>query len=147
RQQVLLWQATGALLVCEADTGKEVQRLAGHTGAVNAAVFSADAVSVFSAGQDGTVRQWDVKTRKEMRRFQGHTASVTVLAPGGDGSILITASSADRTLRLWDIATGRELDRTLYAGGPLSCSGMHLLSVGADNALQLWKLPARSRRR
>ncbi len=69
-----------------------------------------------SAGADGTVRLWDVKSRTEIRRFNGHTGPVegVAVSPGGD---YILSCSQDKTIRLWKVATGKEIRRFVGHGG------------------------------
>jgi hypothetical protein len=59
-----------------------------------------------TAGSDGVVRIWDVRTGLELRRLVGHTKQIHNLTFSPDGSLLATASD-DQTVRLWDPLTGR----------------------------------------
>ncbi len=46
----------------DAETGKLVHALIGHTGQVNSAAFSSDGMTLASASDDGTVKIWEVNT-------------------------------------------------------------------------------------
>src|SRR5207248_419416 len=59
----------------EADGGKEVRSLREHRGDVSAVLFTPDGRSLLSAGMDGAVILWDVRTGKELRRMT-HTGGV-----------------------------------------------------------------------
>jgi WD40 repeat protein len=58
---IAVGQADGSIVLVDVAAWKIVAALAGHQGAVNALVFSADGARLASAGADGIVRFWGVK--------------------------------------------------------------------------------------
>ncbi len=76
--------------------------LGGHWGAVNGLAFSPDGKTLFSGGQDRTVRKWDVTgTPREVRPRPDPTLSG--IAVSLDGRTLATCSRSEPVVQLWDI--------------------------------------------
>ena len=65
----------------DAESGRALATLHGHTGEVYAVALSGDGRLVASGGLDGTVRLWDVAaTGSCWRRCTGHTGEVFSVA-------------------------------------------------------------------
>ena len=77
---------------------------------VSALALTADARSVYSGGDDGVVRAWDVATGHESFAFEGHTGPVVSLAIAAGGQRLFSVSK-DNTLRAWDTTAVLEVAR------------------------------------
>jgi RNA polymerase sigma factor (sigma-70 family) len=109
------------LVLIDTATGKE-RRLAEHSAAVQAVVFTLDGKTLISGGVDKTVRFHDVATGKELRRLGGLRGEVRTLALTPDGQSLLTTTfdvenfRGGLVCRLWDTATGKEQSGLFHQG-------------------------------
>ena len=89
-----LWQTS---------TGDKVD-LRGHTGQILAAAFSPGDATVATAGEDQTIRIWDLATGALIAVLQGgHNDTISALRFRPDGTLVSVAS--DRAISVWDIST------------------------------------------
>ncbi len=100
--------AERSLFLLNANTGKLIRRLEGHTSSVTHAVFSQDGKRILSGSDDGTVRLWDSNTGKQLRAFPGHENYVKAVALSPDGKQALSGGT-DATVRLWDVESGKQL--------------------------------------
>jgi WD40 repeat protein len=115
--------------VWDADSGRKVHALAGHTAWVWTVVFSRDGRRLASAtggrwNEGGEVKVWDAVRGREVCTLQQRIGRVSALVFSPDGRRLVTADS-DRgpatrisPVSVWDATTGR-LVRSFRLAGPL----------------------------
>ncbi|NWG20313.1 MAG: PD40 domain-containing protein [Chloroflexi bacterium] len=93
------------LRVWDAQSGRELRQLAGHTDAIVGVAISPDGRYILSGSLDRTARLWNLATGQEVRRFVGHTGTTGLagaIAFTPDGRRMLTAGTAG-TARLWDV--------------------------------------------
>ncbi|MGK5520673.1 nSTAND1 domain-containing NTPase [Micromonospora sp. URMC 107] len=117
--------------------------LTGHTGSVHAVVLSADGRTVVSAGDDRTVRRWDVATGAPVGApLTGHTGPVEGLATSPDGTIV--SGGDDGTIRRWDGTTGEPLGEPIRGHSDnvksvaISADAAMIVSGGKDRTVRRW---------
>jgi RNA polymerase sigma factor (sigma-70 family) len=93
--------------IYDVQTGKRLQRLAGHTEwETDALAFSPDGKLLASSGVDKQILVWELATGMLRHRFANQPFRVTALAFSPDSATL-ASGGGDKMIRLWDVATGR----------------------------------------
>jgi len=89
----------GIARVWDADSGRLLVTLRGHTGWVYSAAFNPRGDRVVTAGEDGTTRVWDADSGRLLVTLRGHTGWVYSAVFSPDGNKIVTASE-DKTARI-----------------------------------------------
>src|SRR6185503_3631743 len=84
---------------------KILATLDGHTNDVHGIAINATGSALVSAGDDQTVRIWDVAARRPNRILSGHERQIPAVAFDPPGSRVATAGR-DHTIRIWDSFIG-----------------------------------------
>ena len=142
--------STRAIKVWSVSSGQEVRTLQRHDrfagpyrGGADVA-FSPDGQLLTSAGPDGAIKLWEVKTGREVLSLRGDALGAATLAFSPDGLLLATAKNLnDGTVTLWGVKSGREV-RTLKGHGDgvpsltFSPDGRLLVSASKDRTIKCW---------
>jgi WD40 repeat protein len=86
----------------DVSTGKETERLKGHTGFVGALAFRNKDTELLSASGDQTIRLWDVPSGGVKRVFRGHHSEVWTFAVAPNQPLLASGGK-DGAICLWDL--------------------------------------------
>ena len=125
------------------ESGKEIQRLIGHSGGISTVSFSPDGQQLASASADGSTRVWSVATGRSLFTLSGHVGPVTSAVYSPDGRFVVSGG-ADGTVRFWDVCTGQNL-ATLGAHSSVwqvafSSDGGYLAAGYADGTINVWRI-------
>jgi WD40 repeat protein len=89
------------------DTGKEIQRLHGHTGRVVSVSYSPNGEQIVSGSYDMTARVWAAEAASRPRRVHDHKGFTgVVFCPDGAN---VASVSRDGTVAVWQTTSGSQL--------------------------------------
>lgn len=125
--------------IWDANTGKLIRTLKGHTLGVKSLIF--DDHKLITGSLDSTIKVWNLKTGECISTYPGHregVISVDYICK------LIVSGSADKTIKVWHVDT-----RTCYTlrghTDWVTCVKIHsksrtLFSASDDSTIKLWDL-------
>jgi WD40 repeat protein len=127
--------------------------LSGHINSVRRVVFSPDGTLLASAGWDGAIRIWNMKSKKVMREAQHVQAPPGVMtgvafSPSGKRMLVCggTWNPGNGLIRLLDARTGKQIAQfdghtTVVSQVVFTPDGTMAVSGAEDSTVRLWKLP------
>lgn len=133
--------------IWNAQTGKEVSRLGGHTDLIYDAQFFPDDTRVATIGLDSTVRIWDSTTGKELSKFDIDRQGIDLdISPDGSRMAVLTMEGK---LSLWDTMS---LQKTVDIASTtqrmiavaFSPDGRRLAAATDQGCVKIWDLAGES---
>ncbi|MFC1761006.1 choice-of-anchor Q domain-containing protein, partial [Planctomycetota bacterium] len=127
-----------------------LSRFKGHEGGISAVTWLPSGQTVVTAGEDQTIRFWDVLTGQCTMTLNGHDASISDLILDPNQGTL-TSIDASREILVWDILSGTQVNRLTddlvtqvsQWSGPLTAAarspdGTMLAVAEARGGIQIW---------
>ncbi len=97
---------------------------------MTAVQYAPDGRAIFTASDDGTVREWDVRLARQTRVIpQGGRVSLLAVSPDGS-SLASVVQSSEASISVWDLATGRLRRKWLTTGTVVPADGLAFLDGG-----------------
>ncbi len=134
--------------VIDMATGKDLQKLTGHTAAIFGVALLPDGKRAVTGAKDNSLRLWDIENGKQLADFPGVVEGVYSLALSPDGRSVAVGhyklgNRPSGTLRLWDVETQQEIREfpghtREVTGVSFSADGKLLLSSSFDRTVRLW---------
>ncbi len=90
-----------AIRLWEADSGKDLGRLEGHSAYITDLLFWPDGTKLASASADQTIRLWDITAMRPLHALRGHRHEVWRLALLPDNQTLVSGCK-DGSVSVWD---------------------------------------------
>lgn len=119
----------------------------GHTGPVHGLSLSPDPEAVVSAGDDATLRVWNVATGASRAVLTGHTHHVWAAAFASADEVV--SAGFDGTVKRWDVARAAEVHSASSGGTAqgaaclaVSADGRRIATGGFDSLVRLWDIGA-----
>jgi WD40 repeat protein len=133
--------ASGAITIRSTRDWKTVGRLH-HPGGATALHFTNDGKRLFSAGYDGTIREWDVAQKKVVQILKGSSATLWTMDISPDGKRLASGGE-DAIIRIWNLGqAGRPVELRGHTRNiwevRFSPDGKQLASCSFDYSVRLW---------
>ena len=109
------------VLLCDLQEESVVKKFSGHSRAVAGIALLPGKQFLVSAGDDQSVRVWNLASGQMIRSLNQHTKPIRAIAvrPRADGLPMVATAAADRTIRFWQPTIGRMVRYVRLPSEPL----------------------------
>ena len=130
------------LLAWKTTSTAAVRTYTGYGGFVHTACFSPDGKTIAAAGQDKTIRIWNLGDGKELHSISAHASTIYSLVYSPDGKQLCSGGF-DKIVKLWNASNGIELRKFQGHTEGIFClrfspDGGQLFSGSSDLTIRRW---------
>jgi WD40 repeat protein len=131
-----------SIKIWDAQSGKLLRTLNGHTEWVNSVAFSYDNHKIVSGSHDRSIKIWDSESGKLLHTLTGHTSAIWSVAFLHD-NMKIVSGSADCSIKIWDTESGKLLrtlkDHTCAVRSiSISSDDLKIVSGSCDKSIKIW---------
>ena len=127
---ILTGGVDGKLLLLSTQMRRPLQIFAAHKGRINAIAISKDGKFAATAGDDKTVKIFDLTSTRQIAKFESFTDAVTCVT-FHDFRPLICCGGKDRNVKFFDIAKQAEIPSEI----PLDSAPISVLSFQSEEGL------------
>jgi WD40 repeat protein/tRNA A-37 threonylcarbamoyl transferase component Bud32 len=125
-----------------------LRHLLGTGTELRAVCCVADGQNLFTAGDDGLVRQWNAETGSLIRIAVKQPGRIWAIAVSADGRVLLTGGE-DASARAWRLSDGSQLGKDLRHGAAvravaITSDGSIAVTGSDDGTAQLWNVASGS---
>ncbi len=138
KDEVYTLSPSGEIRIYDTDLGREKTSLPGQAAFNGVAAYDADAGRLALAGNDGTVKVWDVAARQSLVTINAHQNPISAVAFSADGEQLATGDGIN--VRVWNWRERQQVSNIEAPALRLAFSpdGTQI-AVGEPQKITLWK--------
>jgi WD40 repeat protein len=134
------------IIIWDAENGRELATLSGHTENVHSVAYSPDGRRIASGSYDGTIKIWDAESGRLLRTISAENAVNSSMTYSPDGRRIVSGGFdiPNATVTIWDAENGRKLRALLIPGTPFVTSaayspdGRRIVSGDTSSIIKIW---------
>ena len=145
-KKVAMIPSDNTIRMMDAESGRELHKLRGHTGHVTSAAFSPDGKRIATGSRDETIRIWDVDSGTILLGWEEQAKTGLSVAFSPDGKKIVSHDTNPireaTPVKIWDAESGKELQalehRREIAFASFSQDGTKIVTACRDGVARIW---------